>query len=352
MYAGAPKRVTAGRASWALLRHEVRQACAHETLPAFRRRKGCIGPSSSTTAAAWASSHTSKASAATRSSRTRTTCLCRMDHRGARGAEPNTGDGAGMLTALPHEFLAKVAKQAFGVTLPPPGKFAAGIVFLPTDAAERERCKAIVAAICAEEGQALIGWRLVPTNADGADLGRRRACCGAAHRAAVRRSRRRLRGRRFRAQAVPAAQAGEPPAARRHDAEAGQAVLRLQPLEQDADLQGHADAGSAAEFLSRPARRRLHDASRDGAFAILDEHVPELGPRAAEPLHVAQRRDQHAARQRELDARATRRRRERFVRRRLEEAVPDRGARLLGLRRVRQRARVPADDAAVRCRNP
>jgi glutamate synthase (NADPH/NADH) large chain len=97
--------------------------------------------------------------------------LCRMDHRGARGAEPNTGDGAGMLTALPYEFLAKVAKQAFGATLPPPGKFAAGIVFLPTDAAERERCKSVVAAICAEEGQVLVGWRTVPTNADAADLG-------------------------------------------------------------------------------------------------------------------------------------------------------------------------------------
>ena len=97
--------------------------------------------------------------------------LCRMDHRGARGAEPNTGDGAGMLTALPHEFLAKVAQQSFGVTLPPPGKFAAGIVFLPTDAGERERCKSAVAAICAEEGQTLVGWRVVPTNADAADLG-------------------------------------------------------------------------------------------------------------------------------------------------------------------------------------
>ena len=97
--------------------------------------------------------------------------LCRMDHRGARGAEPNTGDGAGMLTALPHDFCAKVAKQAFGATLPPPGKFAAGIVFLPTDAAERERCKSVVAAICAEEGQTLVGWRVVPTKADAADLG-------------------------------------------------------------------------------------------------------------------------------------------------------------------------------------
>jgi glutamate synthase (NADPH/NADH) large chain len=97
--------------------------------------------------------------------------LCRMDHRGARGAEPNTGDGAGMLTALPHEFLTKVAKQACGVTLPKPGKFAAGIVFLPQDPAERERCKATVAAICKQEGQVLGGWRAVPTDAEASDLG-------------------------------------------------------------------------------------------------------------------------------------------------------------------------------------
>ena len=76
-----------------------------------------------------------------------------MDHRGARGAEPNTGDGAGIVTGLPHEFLAKVAKNEFGVDLPPPGKYAAGVVFLPTDAAERERCKACIAQLCAEEGQ-------------------------------------------------------------------------------------------------------------------------------------------------------------------------------------------------------
>jgi glutamate synthase (NADPH/NADH) large chain len=97
--------------------------------------------------------------------------LCRMDHRGARGAEPNTGDGAGILTALPLEFLAKVAQAEFGVTLPGPGHFAAGNVFLPTDDAQRERCKALVAAICAEEGQTLIGWRPVPTEPEKADLG-------------------------------------------------------------------------------------------------------------------------------------------------------------------------------------
>src|SRR5690606_10543505 len=97
--------------------------------------------------------------------------LCRMDHRGARGAEPNTGDGAGIWTALPFEFLAKVAQSNFGVELPAPGKFAAGNVFLPTDAAERERCKAVVAEICKSEGQTIVGWRRVPTEPDKADLG-------------------------------------------------------------------------------------------------------------------------------------------------------------------------------------
>jgi glutamate synthase (NADPH/NADH) large chain len=76
-----------------------------------------------------------------------------------------------MLTALPHEFLIRVAKEDLGVDLPAPGRFAAGIVFLPTDTKERERCKTAVAEICAEENQQLLGWREVPTDADAADIG-------------------------------------------------------------------------------------------------------------------------------------------------------------------------------------
>src|SRR5690606_7001651 len=74
--------------------------------------------------------------------------LCRMDHRGARGAEPNTGDGAGILTALPHEFLAKVARETLRVELPAPGRFGAGVVFLPNDERARALCQATVARIC------------------------------------------------------------------------------------------------------------------------------------------------------------------------------------------------------------
>ena len=201
--------------------------------------------------------------------------------------------------------------------------------------------------LCAEEGQVLVGWRVVPTDADAADLGDGARAAAPHIEQLFVAAGDRLRGRGVRAQAVSDPQAREPPAARRRDARAGEAVLCLQPVDQGAHLQGHADAGPAAELLSGSARRGLHDASGDGALALLDEHVPELGPRAAEPLHVAQRRDQHAARQRELDARAARRRRKRLVRRRSEEAIPDRGARLLGLGRVRQRARVPADDGPL-----
>ena len=97
--------------------------------------------------------------------------LRNMDHRGACGCEANTGDGAGMLTALPHEFLRKVAKADLGADLPEPGRFAAGIVFLPTIESEREKCKAFVNQCIEEQGQELVGWRKVPTDAKAADVG-------------------------------------------------------------------------------------------------------------------------------------------------------------------------------------
>ncbi|MEE2840191.1 MAG: glutamate synthase large subunit [Acidobacteriota bacterium] len=97
--------------------------------------------------------------------------LINLSHRGACGCEPNTGDGAGFLTALPHEFLAKVARKDLDIELPPAGKFAAGVVFLPTLDKERDHCKAVVKDIVSEQGQQVLGWRSVPTDAKGADIG-------------------------------------------------------------------------------------------------------------------------------------------------------------------------------------
>ncbi len=97
--------------------------------------------------------------------------LANMSHRGACGCEVNTGDGAGMLTGLPHEFLAAVAHATFGVALPEPGRFAAGNVFLPTDASERAHCKMTIGRMLGEQGLHVIGWRFVPIDPDGADIG-------------------------------------------------------------------------------------------------------------------------------------------------------------------------------------
>ncbi len=99
------------------------------------------------------------------------TILINMDHRGACGCEPNTGDGSGMMCGLPHKFLKKVAKSELGVDLPEPGRFAAGLVFLPQDSAEREECKRTVESLIAEEGQTHIGWRKVPQMSELADVG-------------------------------------------------------------------------------------------------------------------------------------------------------------------------------------
>ncbi len=97
--------------------------------------------------------------------------LQRMVHRGGCGCEPTTGDGAGILTGLPHKFMAKVARRDLGAVIPGPGYYAAGNVFLPTDEKQRARCMEVVENIIAEQGQVLIGWRDLPVATDEADVG-------------------------------------------------------------------------------------------------------------------------------------------------------------------------------------
>ena len=95
----------------------------------------------------------------------------RMDHRGGCGFEANTGDGAGILMALPHGFFHKIAEQELGAELPAAGQYAVGNIFLPQLKAEREKCRKVINAIIMEEGQHLVGWRKVPIDAKGADVG-------------------------------------------------------------------------------------------------------------------------------------------------------------------------------------
>ena len=92
------------------------------------------------------------------------TILVNLSHRGARGAESNTGDGAGLLTTLPHEFLRQVAKDELGIELPNPGQYAVGTVFLPKIDAERFKCKEAFQRISREQNQQVLGRRRIPTD--------------------------------------------------------------------------------------------------------------------------------------------------------------------------------------------
>ena len=86
--------------------------------------------------------------------------LINLEHRGACGCEANTGDGAGILIQTPDAFLRKVAP----CSLPAPGAYGAGLIFLPYHEHDRETIKSLITSIAYEEGATLVAWRDVPTD--------------------------------------------------------------------------------------------------------------------------------------------------------------------------------------------
>ena len=101
-----------------------------------------------------------------------------LEHRGAAGAEPNSGDGAGILIQLPVELLTEVVDFDLpAATEAGTNTFAAGICFLPQDADARAAAQEGVEAIAAEEGLRVLGWRTVPVDADGAEVGATARSC-------------------------------------------------------------------------------------------------------------------------------------------------------------------------------
>ncbi|MDD2751721.1 MAG: glutamate synthase large subunit, partial [Candidatus Omnitrophica bacterium] len=92
--------------------------------------------------------------------------LRRLAHRGATGADPKTGDGAGLLIQIPDKFF----RRSVNFNLPAQGEYATGLIFLPTDKAEREFCKETFLKVIKAQKQRLLGWRKVPV--DPTDIGK------------------------------------------------------------------------------------------------------------------------------------------------------------------------------------
>ena len=97
-----------------------------------------------------------------------------LEHRGGAGAEPDTGDGAGILTQLPHTFLERECRLG-GIVLPAPGCYGVGMLFFSRDDGRRAATEAAFEAIVRQQGQRFLGWRSVPVNVS--TLGRTSRSC-------------------------------------------------------------------------------------------------------------------------------------------------------------------------------
>jgi len=102
--------------------------------------------------------------------------LLRLTHRGAAGADPREGDGAGILLQIPDAFFQAVT-PSLDIQLPADGEYGVGMVFLPQDKAHRATCESIVEETIEAEGLKLLGWRDVPVDGVHADLPESVTCC-------------------------------------------------------------------------------------------------------------------------------------------------------------------------------
>ncbi|MEY2414330.1 MAG: glutamate synthase large chain [Acidobacteriaceae bacterium] len=91
--------------------------------------------------------------------------LINLTHRGACGCDPETGDGAGILIQIPHQFFLREC-SALGIKLPAPGQYGVGMTFLPVEKHQRLQCEGILEGIVREEGLTVLGWRDTPVNGD------------------------------------------------------------------------------------------------------------------------------------------------------------------------------------------
>ncbi|AOM83356.1 glutamate synthase large subunit [Salisediminibacterium beveridgei] len=91
------------------------------------------------------------------------TILCNLEHRGGQSADTSTGDGAGMMTQIPHHFFVKAFHKE-DLELPDEGEYGVGMVFLPKDHKVRKKTMERFEEVIREEGQGVLGWRTVPVN--------------------------------------------------------------------------------------------------------------------------------------------------------------------------------------------
>lgn len=239
--------------------------------------------------------------------------LCAMTHRGATGADSRDGDGAGVMTSIPHAFFKREAERDIGSDLPESGEYAVGNVFFKANDVELlGKQQTIFTKIANDLGLRVLGWREVPT--DGSILGPAASSTEPVvlQPFVVLRShygdgtvsqRGRFDEKQFERQLY---------VLRKHATHsmfvifylcatyelnisdlpcikyACESLLRLFLVIQEHCLQGTAIASSSIQLLPRPQPLLVPFTLRLGAFPILDEYIPKLGSRSAYEMGSSQ----------------------------------------------------------------
>ena len=225
--------------------------------------------------------------------------LVNLTHRGACGCDPDTGDGAGLLIQMPHEFFAGEA-ESLGFDLPAPGEYGVGMIFLSTKLEDQPDVHRMVERVVREEGHRVLGWRVVPTDS---------SAIGWLARDSEPRIEQVFIGKgegsetwtstSSTASSTPFANA---PRRRRTSTASNDTTPAV--CRRGRSATRPADRAADSELLSGLQQPEVSIGDRADPPALLDQHVSHVGTRAAVPLPGAQRRDQYLARQHQLDARS------------------------------------------------
>ena len=215
--------------------------------------------------------------------------LRNLEHRGTSGSDPETGDGAGILTQIPDAFFRRECK-GLGIELPPAGSY--GVGTLEYGLEEGRDCEGSLERIVAEEGQRFLGFRDVPTAPEHAG---RLAQGHAAHPAVLRRA----QGTAMRTPSSASSTSSGAGSTRRSRR---RTTATSQPLVAEGDLQGPAQGVAVARFYPD-----LGDPGFASAISLVHERFStntlQLGAGPSLPVCRPQRGDQHPEGERQLDAR-------------------------------------------------
>jgi glutamate synthase (NADPH) large chain len=242
--------------------------------------------------------------------------LCNLEHRGAVGADPRAGDGAGILVQIPHKFFARKAKE-LGITLPAAGEYGVGALFMPRDEERREIVRKSFEQVAAQEGLEVLGWRSdMPV--DNSTLGETVKPTEPFHmQVFIGKGKRKLTEDQFeRALYI-----------------LRKAISATIYKQVERRLSGYYPVSISCRtviykgmFLADQLGTYypdLHEPDFESAPALFHEYVPHVVARASLPDDRPQRRDQHTARQQQLDGRAPGLRVVGAVRRRHQQALAD-----------------------------